>query len=549
MNALVSIAVAVFACSAVCAEPCVVAEGENWVRFEHRNDIVPGSALDFSEMRLQDAPAGRHGWLKAKGGHFEFENLPGVEQRFYGVNLCFSANFPDRDLADCVADRLVRCGYNTVRIHHYDGMWAKSEANREKLDYFVAKCIERGIYITTDLYVSRPVKWQRNAYKRMVGTNDVAFCDWADFARSFLEHVNPHTGQVYKDEPAMPLISLVNEGGESRAVWEKCSAFVRALGAKALLTNDNHGTKHGDGEGLTPMYDYVDNHFYVDHPDFIGRQWQLPSRCDNKNPILTKKPWLFHVGYAKGASKPYTITEWNFSGPGRYRGMGGLLTGAQAAEQEWDGLWRFAYSHSARDLADVPEGAPGYFDCATDPLIAASDRASVCLFLRRDVVAGSLRMDKAAGSMTLVSPRMCGGFAESGTIDAGPLSFTICTNAVAHRIVPTTLWVSSIDGKPVAESSRMLLTHLTDVQGAGATFEDATRKVLLNWGKGCLVESGAAEVSLCINEPHCYHIWALAANGARRFAVPCRVEKDILRFSVATRGVDGKGVMQYEITR
>ena len=190
-----------------------------------------------------------------------------------------------------------------------------------------------------------------------------------------------------------------------------------------------------------------------------------------------------------------------------------------------------------------------YFDCVSDPIIAASDRASVCLYLRRDADSGgALRVDKESGSMTLVSPRTCGGFAESGMIDAGPLSFTICTNAVARRIVPTTLWVSSLDSKPIADSSRMLLTHLTDVQGAGVKFMDETRRVLLKWGKGCLVESGAAEVSLRVNAPHRYQVWALAANGARRFAVPCRVEGDALRFSVATRGDDGEGVLKYELS-
>ena len=160
-----------------------------------------------------------------------------------------------------------------------------------------------------------------------------------------------------------------------------------------------------------------------------------------------------------------------------------------------------------------------------------------------------LRLDRERGSMAIATLRTCGGFIESGTIDAGPLSFSICTNAVAHHIVPTTLWVSSIDGKPVAESTRMLLTHLTDAQGAGATFEDATRKVLLKWGKGCLVESGAAEVSLRVNEPERCRIYTLAANGARRFAVPCCVEGNALRFTATTRGDDGKGVLQYEILR
>ncbi len=182
--------------------PYVIKEGDEWVRFEHRNDVEPGSALDFSAQGLQDAPAGKHGWLKARGGHFEFEGLPGVEQRFYGVNLCFAANYLDHDLADRIVDRFVRCGYNTVRIHHHDGAWAKaflaananvaaatgslgvsenvattqnlqnsktpnSEGNInsvekkvsnenndiDRLDYLIAKCIERGIYITTDLYV------------------------------------------------------------------------------------------------------------------------------------------------------------------------------------------------------------------------------------------------------------------------------------------------------------------------------------------------------------------------------------------------------------
>ncbi len=583
--------------------PYIIKESDGWVRFDHRNDIEHGSALDFSAQGLQDAPAGKHGWLKAKDGHFEFENLPGVEQRFYGVNLCFSANYLDHNLADRVVDRFVRCGYNTIRVHHHDGMWAASAENREKLDYLIAKCIERGIYITTDLYVSRPVKWReigidrdgemsKQLYKTYIGIYEPAFTNWCAFAKAFLEHVNPYTGRAYRDEPGMPLVSLINEGclgmgwsekkydekilaawheyggaGDmpkpwskitqdahlafdewiNAKIWAKCSGYVRSLGAKALLTNDNNGRRHGEGEGLTPRYDYVDNHFYVDHPEFLEEKWRLPSRCGNRNPISMEQPFLLHRGYAMGASKPYAITEWNFSGPGRYRGMGGILTGTLAAEQEWDGLWRFAYSHSNKNLGDRTNGAPGYFDCATDPLIAASDRASVCLFLRRDAAAGSLKIDKESGSMTLVSPRTCGGFAESGTINGGPLSFSVCTNATMRRAVPTTLWVSTLDGKAIRESLRMLLTHLTDVQGGGAKFADEVRTILLKWGRGCFVEAGAADVSLRLAEPQRYRIWALAANGARRYPLPCRAEDGALLFSVATRGADGKGAMQYEI--
>ena len=101
-------------------KPVVVKEGAEWTALDYRKDILAGSALDFSNQGLQDAPAGKYGWLKNVNGHFEFENRPGKKQRLYGVNLCFDANFPDHAFADKLVDRLVRLGYNTVRIHHYE---------------------------------------------------------------------------------------------------------------------------------------------------------------------------------------------------------------------------------------------------------------------------------------------------------------------------------------------------------------------------------------------------------------------------------------------
>ena len=57
---------------AVRSGPLVIERGERWAPLEIRREPVPGSALDFSGMGLQDAPAGKHGWLKNVGGHFEF---------------------------------------------------------------------------------------------------------------------------------------------------------------------------------------------------------------------------------------------------------------------------------------------------------------------------------------------------------------------------------------------------------------------------------------------------------------------------------------------
>ena len=585
--------------------PVAITEKDGWTRLDYKKDITPGSALDFSQMGLLDAPAGKHGWLKAVGGHFEFEGTPGVEQRFYGVNLCFTANYPEHEDADMLVERFARLGYNTIRIHHHDGDWFASDGNKDKLDYLAARAIEKGMYITTDLYVSRPVKWRdigidrdgemhNNLYKTYIPLHDAAFRDWAEHSRSFLEHVNPYTGRAYKDEPGMPFVVLVNEGklymgwgsakkmsdpvvvaawrefgGKGappsqgvagpdevsarfdawigRRMWEKGSAFVRSLGCRALLSNDNNGRWHGEGQGLTPLYDYVDSHFYVDHPVFLETPWRLPARCENINPVAAGKPLIFRLGWAKGASKPYTISEWNFSGPGRYRGMGGVLTGAFASEQEWDGLWRFTYSHSNRNLKDSPNLAPGNFDLATDPLMAAGDRAGVCLYLRHDAEPGSMQLDAERGSMAVVSPRTCGGFVESGTMEAGSLSFTL-SSCGGEPIAPASVWVSSLDERPVADSSRLLLVHLTDVQGGGARYADESRRFLLHWGRGLLVENGAADVLLRLSNPLAYTIFELDTAGNRRAELPSRVESGALSFTVSTRGEHG-GRIYYEICK
>ncbi len=642
------------------ARPLDIAEGENWARLDYKKDIVPGSALDFATMGLQDAPAGKHGLLKAVGGHFEFEGLPGVEQRFYGANLCFSANYPDHALADLLVDRFVRFGYNSVRIHHHDGIWKDAIVSRkdeklksrkapqqsasdlqlstfqpfnssmsspqrdddiDRLDYLLSRCFERGIYATTDLYVSRPVTWReigierdgempRNLYKTYIGCHDGAFSNWCHWAQVFLEHVNPYTGRAYKDEPGLPLISLINEGrlaegwaaadkahdpvicdawrafcatdgagAESsaiaetppqngplhdrfddylnRRIWERCTAFLRSIGCRALLTNDNSGRRHGEGEATSPLLDYVDCHSYVDHPVFLEQPWRLPFKCGNSNPVKDGKPGIFYRGWAKGASKPYALTEWNFSGPGRYRGMGGVLVGALAAEHGWDGLWRFAYSHDRRGIPDGGRGGSLNFDIAEDPLMAASDRAGVLLFLRGDAApaavgsapGGALRLDRGRGSFALIAPRTCGGFAESGRIDAGPLSFEIVEIGGGNH-VPTTLWVSSLDGAPLERSSRILLVHLTDVQGEGARYADESRQILLKWGRGSLVEAGSADVELRLDGvagAESPSVFALNTSGWRVAPVPVRVEDGVLRFRVSTRGPDGLACQFWEI--
>jgi hypothetical protein len=382
------------------------------------------------------------------------------------VNLCFSVNFLAPDQSARLAERLARTGYNAVRLHHYDaglteGSKDGTTLNPERLarfDALVAACVTNGLYVTTDLFVSREVPWRSvgidrdgnipmNAFKVLVPVHEGAWANFASFSRQLLTHVNPYTGRRYADEPALAWLSMINEGNfgnyldemrdipEWRRAWQawlkerqareperfagvpdtlpdnvygssrhvsafvlflqetevkmitRMTAFLRDdLGCRALITDRNAWTNFAvDQVTRAALFDYVDDHFYVDHPEFIEQQWQLPSRCANVNPLKNSALGAQAVVFTRLLDKPFTITEYNYAAPGRFRGVGGILTGAMGALQDWAGIWRFAYSHDADALLN-PEGySLNYFDMASDPLSQAAERATLCLFLRGDL--------------------------------------------------------------------------------------------------------------------------------------------------------------------
>ena len=115
----------VFLC-ALCAQAADAAERvppetAPWLEIHAPPIIEPGTALDFSAFRPSgNVPAGTWGRVIVVGEHFEFEKLPGIEQRFYGMNTTGSMNTPEYDDAVRFAGNAARLGYNAIRIHHHD---------------------------------------------------------------------------------------------------------------------------------------------------------------------------------------------------------------------------------------------------------------------------------------------------------------------------------------------------------------------------------------------------------------------------------------------
>jgi hypothetical protein len=458
--------------------PVTIGPSEQWLPLEASLDIEPGSALDFSGLVPRHTPAGQLGRvIITPQGKFAFERRAQAAARFYGVNLCFSAQYLPHEEADRLAERLARLGYNAVRLHHYEGELVErgpGAAGRlkpdklDQLDYLFAALKRRGLYVTTDLFVSRPVPMAdiyegepgtigMDEFKMAVHVNDRAFENYQTFARALLGHENPYTKLRYAEDPALAWLSLVNEDcpgnfisslkGKLRDDWqrawnrwlaarspnradlgraldnlrgdedpakgnvpfqalngrgpgsvtfntflaeverdfyERTRKFLRDdLHCPALLTDCNAWSNPVQMQAVRAGFDYVDDHFYVDHPEFMERPWSLPSRCANTSPITGGARGGRACAFTRVFGKPFTITEFNYSAPGRFRGVGGILTGALGAVQDWDGLWRFAYSHNRENVARA--GALNYFDIASDPLNLAAERASLCLFLRGDI--------------------------------------------------------------------------------------------------------------------------------------------------------------------
>ena len=72
--------------------------------------------LDYSY--LLDAPAGKHGFVESRKGHFYFED--GTRARFLGFNVAARSNTPDHETADKLAERFASMGVNIIRLHAAD---------------------------------------------------------------------------------------------------------------------------------------------------------------------------------------------------------------------------------------------------------------------------------------------------------------------------------------------------------------------------------------------------------------------------------------------
>lgn len=425
-------------------QPVVITAGETWARLPTGNTILSNSPLDLSFAL--DAPAGKYGRVLAVDGSFVFEKKRAQKIRFSGTNLCNQHLFMPRKTVDAIVDRISKMGYNSVRFHHIDRRILNPKAKDtftfdpkrvDELNYLFAKCKEKGLYITIDLFSMRPLKpgdgvkeFPRShggaEMKVLIPLFKSAMDSWKRYARQLMTLKNPYTGMTWGEDPALFSLNLINEASLPaqytryphllkivRKAWQddlkkqnlavptdrkaaqkslmdfllrkeaeslaEMIRFVREeLRYKGLITNYNYDAWLYQAP-LREKLDFIDVHSYLDHPTYPRNSWKLPAYYRQVSSLEESASEPGRLAGAREMGKPYMISEAQFCNPNIYRSEFGTLFAAVAALQDYSAYYRFSYGDTFEFRS------PRFFALDNEPVSQLTEKMLSFLFVRGDI--------------------------------------------------------------------------------------------------------------------------------------------------------------------
>lgn len=423
---------------------------------------VYGPAVDLSFLN-KDAdgkyiPAGTHGFLQVKGDDFAFAD--GTPVRFWGLNVTARAIMvADQQRADTVAERLARLGCNFIRLHHLDSLFAErtlwvqdhpdgtsqhlDPVALEAVDRMVAACKARGVYVNLDVWVGREFRkndgvkdWDKLSGGNF-GLHPFVYFDprmrelTQKFQQEVWSHVNPLTGLAYKDDPAIAMTEVINEGLMMRGKnqvripsYQKDFVSLYQDWAKANGANPDVGDdiwKNNYGRDNLRFFMHVHRSFYesmaaffrkdvglripITHNNWYSYTWELATQTgadfmdvhhyyggDELGATMSmggcwtqhrfdagnSTPWG-RIGGAAIHGKPLNVSECGQTPPKTYRSAYFPGFAAVASLQGWDSLTGFAFSQNAVIDKRLKKYG-GAYSWEGDPAILAGFTAGAVMF-------------------------------------------------------------------------------------------------------------------------------------------------------------------------
>ncbi len=487
----------------------------------------------------------------------------------FGANF-LSKEEADRAVQDFVARgwNAIRLHHLDVTItkDEWNDIWNRrtwselSPEKLDKLDYLVAACKKAGLYVTFDLYAmgsygscegfDKPLHC--GTIKAIVPIHKPAEDLWFKRSMELFDHVNPYTGTKWKDEPAVLFVTLLNEDSIASVWWGAADVYVekynewakgkgypqfekkdigkhkefaeflyevksdanrrmtkrlKEAGVKTLVSGGNWW------ENMAQVYErealeVVDNHQYADI--YYGASGNVVMHFNNQANLQNGSPAYslpIMMASTRVFGKPFTVTEWNFCNPNRWRAEGGLTMGAYAALQDWDAIFRFAWSHERPPM--FKQSPSKGFDIVTDPLSQLTERQAVLLFGRRDAAPAK---GSAAYGVT-ADEAFGGGLGDMWSRGLYPLPFT----ELGH-----TMRIGSFaaDGgrKPALAVDKVYTAaNKKEIPAFNRAGVSDTRETSIDYNKGSLRVSTPRTAGVCSLKKQDLSAGPLAVSGATAF--------------------------------
>lgn len=294
-----------------------------WYPWQASGDSGP-SAIGLENWL--ERPAGKHGRIVRQGDQLVYHDRP---IKLWGLNLCYGACAPDKELADKRAAFYRKYGVNSVRLHKYaDGSgWAGIQARDsfvefdpeglDRMDYQIAKLKEAGIY----------VKLSAHFGSQKLGPADKRYVPYLDeFGPSrgrdqrietphsavhyspelqrvqilqmvnLLRHTNPYTGLTYAQDPAIAFLEIINEQSilfYSSMTPLKASPTLRKQVGQRFC--EWLGKKYGGHEQLLAAWGQqaLDS--------FTGEGFAGGEHLDQQNILPLGNPWFWDPNQLSGS--------------------------------------------------------------------------------------------------------------------------------------------------------------------------------------------------------------------------------------------------------
>lgn len=234
-----------------------IVDMSDWFPYEGTQDFSPGSAIGMEDWL--DRPAGVHGSVRINGNRFAFSD--GTPVKFWGTNISWADMARPEDEVVAYAEKFAKHGVNIVRMHKFlhehtgldgwpfdassrwDGIMDKDDpmefhaTTMQRFDHMHAELKKRGIYSgwspiaffafhegyrdrLTDYDELKAVRdsnffWvhgNNTLYPFSTFAPDVQDL-YIELITKLLNHVNPHTGLRYADDPSLAFVEFRNEAG------------------------------------------------------------------------------------------------------------------------------------------------------------------------------------------------------------------------------------------------------------------------------------------------------------------------------------------------